>query len=263
MGDLLEYHGFSMRDFEEPYMVKENAFFNVESDFPVKRSKLVERKRSRMIVTDVMFPPQTESNADNKGIKFKLKKDSHPRPALPTVAVSTPQLHDGEMHDIVTSLSPKINMQKPTQKASSSPFTPDKRTTPHEVQESSAGLLVVSDFSKSSPKPHASAVESENKFKYEPAFRISFGRSMKPDLEATPAVTLQTAITEVTAEVDTGPVASHGFVVSTPIEEPEFSEDIGDEELTEAVEEDTTDEATTSNYDLEVLEARLRLMLRL
>ncbi|XP_042037329.1 SAC3 family protein B-like isoform X1 [Salvia splendens] len=260
VGDLLEYHGFSMRDFEEPYMVKENAFFNVESDFPVKRSKLVERKRSRMIVTDVMFPPQTESA---EVIKFKLKKDPHPRPALPTVAVSTPQLHDGEMHDIVTSLSPKINMQKQTHKASSSPFTPDKRTTPHEVQEASAGLLVVSDFSKSSPKPHASAVESENKFKYEPAFRISFGRSMKPDLEATPAVTLQTAITEVTAEVDTGPVASHGSVVSTPTEEPVFSEDIEDEELTEVVDEDTTDEATTSNYDLEVLEARLRLMLRI
>ncbi|XP_047979810.1 SAC3 family protein B isoform X2 [Salvia hispanica] len=263
VGDLLEYHGFSMRDFEEPYMVKENAFFNVESDFPVKRSKLVERKRSRMIVTDVMFPPQTESYADNEVIKFKLKKDPHPRPALPTVAVSTPQLHDGEMHDIVTSLSPKINMQKPTHKSSSSPFTPDKRTTPHEVQEVSAGLSVVSDFSKSSPKPHASAVESENKFKFEPAFRISFGRSMKPDLEATPAVTLQTAITEVTAEVDTGPVASHVSVVSTPIEEPVFSEDIEDEELTEVVEEDTTDEATTSNYDLEVLEARLRLMLRI
>ncbi|XP_042064553.1 SAC3 family protein B-like isoform X1 [Salvia splendens] len=263
VGDLLEYHGFSMRDFEEPYMVKENAFFNVESDFPVKRSKLVERKRSRMIVTDVMFPPQTESYADNEVIKFKLKKDPHPRPALPTVAVSTPQLHDGEMHDIVTSLSPKINTQKPTHKASSSPITPDKGTTPHEVQEASAGLLVVSDFSKSSPKPHASAVESENKFKYEPAFRISYGRSMKPDLEATPAVTLQTAITEVTAEVDTGPVASHGSVVSTPIEEPVFSEDIEDEELTKVVEEDTTDEATTSNYDLEVLEARLRLMLRI
>ncbi|KAL1543164.1 SAC3 family protein B-like isoform X2 [Salvia divinorum] len=263
VGDLLEYHGFSMRDFEEPYMVKENAFFNVESDFPVKRSKLVERKRSRMIVTDVMFPSQTESYADNEVIKVKLKKDPHPRPALPTVAVSTPQLHDGEMHDIVTSLSPKINMQKPMHKASSSPITPDKRTTHHEVQEASAGLLVVSDFSKSSLKPHASAVESENKFKYEPAFRISFGRSMKNDLEATPAVTLQTAITEVTAEVDRSPVVSHGSVVPTPIEEPVFSEDIEDEELTEVVEEESTDEATTSNYDLEVLEARLRLMLRI
>ncbi|XP_057771901.1 SAC3 family protein B isoform X2 [Salvia miltiorrhiza] len=263
VGDLLEYHGFSMREFEEPYMVKENAFANVESDFPVKRSKLVERKRSRMIVTNVMFPSQTKSYADNEVTKFKLKKDPHPRSTLqPTVAVNTPQLYDREMQDIVTSLSPKSSVQKPMHKASISPITPDKRTTGFEIQEASAGLLV-SEFSRSSPKPHVSSVESEKKFKYEPAFRNSFGRSVKHDLEETSAVTLQTAVTEVAAEEDRALVASHDSVVHIPIQKPVFSGDREDEELTEVVEEDTTDEATTSNYDLEVLEARLRLMLRI
>lgn len=214
-----------------------------------------------MIVTNV-FPSQTESYADNEVQKFKLKKDPHPRPTLPpTVSVSTPQLHDREMHDIVARLSPKSSMQKSMHKASISPITPDKRTTKHEIPEASVGPLVP-DFFKSSPKPHAGAVESEKKFKYEPAFRNSFGRSKKHDLDTTPAVTLQTSIAEVTAAEDKGPVVSRDSAVHAPIQEPVFSEDTEDEKLTEVVEEDTTDEAT-SNYDSEVLEAKLRLMLRL
>lgn len=251
-----------MRDFEEPYMVKENAFLNVENDFPVKRSKLVERKRSRVIVTDVMFPSLTESHADNKAIEFKLKKDPHPRPTLPPiVAVSTPQLHDAEMHDSVSHLSPKGSMQKPVNKARISPTTPDTKAIELEIQEASAGPMV-SDISKSSLKPHDGGVESAKNFKYEPIFRNSFGRSTKHDLKATSAVTPQTVVTEVTAEEDIFPITPRDSVVHSPIQKPTFSEETEDEELTEVVEEDTTDDATRSNYDLEVMEAKLRLMLR-
>lgn len=262
IGDLLEYYGFAVREFEEPYMVKENAFLNVENDFPVKRSKLVERKRSRMIVTDVMFPSLIGSYANSEVKEFKLKKDPHPRSALPPiVAISTPQLHDGEMHDFVTSLSPKISMQNPVHKASISTTTPDKRTMRVEIQEASAGPLV-SDIFRNSPKPHDSGVESAKKL-MEPAFRNSFGRSMKHDLEATSAVTPETAVTQVTDEENRCPVTPEEFVVHTPIPKPMFSEDMEDEELVEVVEEVTTDEATRSNYDKEVLEAKLRLMLRI
>lgn len=244
-------------------MVKENAFANVENDFPVKCSKLVERKRSRMIVTDVMFPSLTESYADNEVIEIKLTKDPHPRPTLPpTVAISTPQLHDGEMHDFVTKFSPKSSMQKPMHKVSIFPTTPDLRTIGVEIPEASGGPSV-SNFLRSSPKPHDSDVESVKKFNYEPAFRSSFGRSMKHDLEAASAVTTEAAVTQVTAEENGSPVVSCDSVVHTPIQEPMFSEDMEDEELAEVVEEDATDEATTSNYDTEVWEAKLRLMLRL
>ncbi|KAH6769835.1 hypothetical protein C2S52_014638 [Perilla frutescens var. hirtella] len=263
IGDLLEYYGFAVREFEEPYMVKENAFLNVENDFPVKRSKLVERKRSRMIVTDVMFPSLIESYAESEVKELELKKDPHPRSTLPPiVAISTPQLHDGEMHNFVTSLSPKNSMQKPMNKAPISPTTPDKRTIEVEIQEASAGPLV-SDIFRSSPKPHDSGVESAKKFMYEPAFRNSFGRSMKHDFEATSAVTPETAITQVTDEENMCPVTPHDFVIHSPIPKPMFSEDMEDEELAEVTEEDTIDEATTSNYDKEVLEAKLRLMLRI
>lgn len=245
-------------------MVKEIAFANVENDFPVKCSKLVERKRSRMIVTDVMFPSLTESYADNEVIELKLTKDPHPRPTLPpTVAISTPRLHDGEMHDFVTKFSPKSSMQNPMQ-ASISPTKPDLRTIGVEIQEASGGPSIL-DFFRSSPKPLDSDVESVKKFNYEPAFRSSFGRSMKHDLEATSAVTTEAAVTQVTvtAEENGCPVVPCDSVVHTPIPDTMFSEDIEDEELAEVVEEDATDEATTSNYDTEVWEAKLRLMLRL
>lgn len=254
-----------MRDFEEPYMVKENAFLNVENDFPVKRSKLVEMKRSRMIAADVMFPSLTGSHADNKVIESKLKKAPHPRPTLPPiVAVSTPQLHDAEMHDFISHLSPKGNILKPINKTPISLNTPDKRTIELDIapiSPTSAGPMV-SDFSRSSPKPHDSVAESAKSFKYEPAFRNSFGRSMKHDMEATSAVTPQTVVSEVNAEEDRFPVTPRDSVVHSPVQKPTFSEETEDEELIEVLEEDTTDEATTSNYDLEVLEAKLRLMLR-
>lgn len=255
-----------MRDFEEPYMVKENAFLNVENDFPVKRSKLVEMKRSRMIVADVMFPSFTESHSDNKVMELKPKKDPHPRPTLPPIlAVSTPKLHDAEMHDFVVShLSPKGNILKPINKAPVSPNTLHKRTIELDmapISPTSADPMV-SDFSKSSPKPHDSVAESAKSFKYEPAFRNSFGRSMKHDMEATSAITPQTVVSEVNAEEDRFPVTPRDSVVHSPVQKPTSSEETEDEELIEVVEEDTTDEASTSNYDLEVLEAKLRLMLR-
>ncbi|XP_022955623.1 SAC3 family protein B [Cucurbita moschata] len=50
---LLEYHGFSIKVFEEPYMVREGPFLNSDKDFATKCSKLVHMKRSGMIVTDV------------------------------------------------------------------------------------------------------------------------------------------------------------------------------------------------------------------
>ncbi|KAG9141432.1 hypothetical protein Leryth_001873 [Lithospermum erythrorhizon] len=57
--NLLEYHGFSIKEYEEPYMVKEAAFLNVDIDFPVKYSRLVHGKKSRSVFEDVSSPPFT------------------------------------------------------------------------------------------------------------------------------------------------------------------------------------------------------------
>ncbi|KAL2653259.1 hypothetical protein R1flu_021387 [Riccia fluitans] len=53
MEDLVRYHGFSIKLYEVPYMVKEGPFLNKDKDFPTSRSQLVEAKRSALIADDV------------------------------------------------------------------------------------------------------------------------------------------------------------------------------------------------------------------
>ncbi|KAI3469482.1 hypothetical protein Pfo_026145 [Paulownia fortunei] len=256
IGNLLEYHGFSVKDFEEPYMVKENAFINVDNDFPVKRSKLVNRKRSRMIVSDVSFPSLTELYADEEVKEFQLKKDPEPipTPVQSVLPLSTTQFHDEEMHDLGTILSPKGSMQKPMDKTSIVLTTLDKKMFGHEVQVAPASPLVL-DFSSSSSEHHQSRVESAQRPKYEPVFRNSFGRSIKHDLEATSPITLETA------EDNRYPVMPLDSVVHTPIPQPMFTEDLEDVEQT-GIEKEKSDEVTRS-YDKEVAEAKLKLILRI
>ncbi|KAL8524828.1 hypothetical protein ACS0TY_014441 [Phlomoides rotata] len=256
--EVLEYYGFSVKDFEEPYMVKENAFLNVDNDFPVKHSELVERKRSTMIVADVSYPSLTESYADDEKKEFQLKKDAEPRPTPPRsiVPISTPQLHDEEMNDSVTSLSPKSSIQRPLHKASFFPATPDNRMVGVEVQEVPSGPFVP-DFFNTVSEHHQIGIESAKTPMLESAFRNSFSRLRKHDLETT------VAVTQSTAEEKGDPVMPLDSVAYTPSPQPmSTEEDIGDE-LTEIVEEDILDEVTTSNYDKEVVEAKLKLILRI
>ncbi|KAH9609132.1 hypothetical protein KSS87_004497 [Heliosperma pusillum] len=62
---LLVYHGFSIKEFEEPYMVKDSPFLCDDKDYPTRCSTLVHRKKSSTIVEDVsssrevILPPET------------------------------------------------------------------------------------------------------------------------------------------------------------------------------------------------------------
>lgn len=51
--DLLDYHGFSIKEFGEPYMVKEGPFLNNNDSGTLKCSKLVYQKKSRTMFEDV------------------------------------------------------------------------------------------------------------------------------------------------------------------------------------------------------------------
>ncbi|BFI04063.1 nuclear mRNA export protein SAC3 [Marchantia polymorpha subsp. ruderalis] len=69
--DLVKYHGFSMKSYEEDYMVKEGPFLNKERDFPTSRSQLVEAKRSAVIAADVQSGGLLPTRPD---LANKLKK---------------------------------------------------------------------------------------------------------------------------------------------------------------------------------------------
>ncbi|KAL0388736.1 UNVERIFIED_CONTAM: SAC3 family protein B [Sesamum radiatum] len=254
IGNLLEYYGFSVKDFEEPYMVKDNAFINVDNEFPVKRSKLVDRKRSSMIVNDVSFPSLTELSAAEEVKEFLLRKGPEPvsTPSQPVVPVSTSEFHDEQMHDLGTILSPKGSMQK----KSSDPMTPDEKMDVHDISVASVSPLVL-DFTNSAYDRPKIRVEYPRKPKYDPVFRNSFGRAIKHDSEATAPLTSETA------EEQRYPVLPLDSVVHTPIPHSMFMEDLENEDLTGFLEEDKSDEATANCYAREIAEAKLKLILRI
>ncbi|GFP98611.1 germinal-center associated nuclear protein [Phtheirospermum japonicum] len=267
--NLLEYYGFSVKDFEEPYMVKENAFLNVENDFPVKRSKLVNRKRSRMIVGDVSFPPRNESYAVEEVKAFQPKKKDQvqkPTPKPSVVPVSITQLHDEEMDDLGSILSPKNHVDKASialttllspkshvDKASVALTTPVKEIVGHEAQPAPASPLVL-DLSTISSQSRADIARAP---KFEPVFRNSFGRSKHEPEEKTPIILER-------SEENRFPIIPIDSVVDTPVPQPMFTEDSEDEEeQIGGMEEDISDDVTTSYYDKEVEEAKLKLTLRI
>ncbi|KAF8027854.1 hypothetical protein BT93_E0701 [Corymbia citriodora subsp. variegata] len=71
---LLQYHGFSVREYEEPYMVKEGPFLHGDRDFPTKCSELVHLKKSIRIIKDVLIPDSI-SSLSKGATKFQLTSD--------------------------------------------------------------------------------------------------------------------------------------------------------------------------------------------
>lgn len=65
--NLLEYHGFSIKEFEEPYMVKEGPFLNADKDYPTRRSRLVHGKKSNTVLEDILSShPEISSPSEFK-----------------------------------------------------------------------------------------------------------------------------------------------------------------------------------------------------
>ncbi|XVE81994.1 hypothetical protein DITRI_Ditri15bG0111400 [Diplodiscus trichospermus] len=110
---ILDYYGFSIKEFEEPYMVKEGPFLNAENDYPTKCSRLVHRKRSRTVAEDVAVPCEVTSftvGATKESQMGKLYQPSanvspSPRRVSSIIAV------DEEMPDSMVVPSPKDGVQ--------------------------------------------------------------------------------------------------------------------------------------------------------
>ncbi|KAK4283579.1 hypothetical protein QN277_000515 [Acacia crassicarpa] len=100
---LLEYHGFLVKAFEEPYMVREGPFLNIDNDYPTKRSKLVHKKRSEMIKEDVSPSDQVVSTPVETTNKIQIQKkyENEQQSVLEVSSV------DEEMPDSQAILSPK------------------------------------------------------------------------------------------------------------------------------------------------------------
>ncbi|XVF66336.1 hypothetical protein PTKIN_Ptkin10aG0027400 [Pterospermum kingtungense] len=136
---LLDYYGFSIKEFEEPYMVKEGPFLNAENDYPTKRSRLVHRKRSRTIFGDVAVPPEVTSlhvGATKESQLGKVYKQSANASLSPRNARSILPV-DEEMPDSKVAPSPKGGLQL------------------HSVTETSRGVQQLQDGHLKSGSPKA------------------------------------------------------------------------------------------------------------
>ncbi|XP_031494761.1 SAC3 family protein B isoform X3 [Nymphaea colorata] len=76
---LLEYHGFSIKKYEDAYMVKEGPFLNSDKDFSVKCSRLVHLKKSAAIFDDVFSNKLLLSSSKPEVTVSSYEADYKPR----------------------------------------------------------------------------------------------------------------------------------------------------------------------------------------
>lgn len=105
----MEYHGFLLKTFEEPYMVKEGPFLNVDVDYPTKCSKLVHKKRSGRIIEDVSPSIQAElpQVATVKEIPVRKSYKHEPQIVSAVKNDTSVQMLDEEIPDAEAIFSPK------------------------------------------------------------------------------------------------------------------------------------------------------------
>ncbi|XAR57164.1 hypothetical protein NMG60_11025212 [Bertholletia excelsa] len=283
---LLEYHGFLIKEFEEPYMVKEGPFLNIDNDYPVKCSKLVHLKKSQMIVEDVSSPRLTVSSPGEEMREVQLvKAQEQESKHVPLVEPeSKSQAFDEEMTDYEVVPSPK--QVKPLGKAFVNPSSGDgnQMTT----------FPFLCDFSPahSSPKSQLPRVGSLGKRGYNSVFRNSFGRNTLSDTQAIPSHTISGGVgsldkqsydtvswntlernvhsdtqaipSQTVSGVDPAEFASSGIdsALANLVPQRELIEDIEDEEHADDHQHVEAEEFELSYQD-EVAEAKLKLIFRL
>ncbi|KAJ8440843.1 hypothetical protein Cgig2_000731 [Carnegiea gigantea] len=120
IGSLLAYHGFSIKEFEEPYMVKEGPFLNADKDYPTRPSKLVHGKKSNTVLEDILSShPEISSPSEFKK-ESQLDKKKNKQAAVQHKQPETVDVSE-EVMDIEAVSSPRDSMQvEPSLEASRS-----------------------------------------------------------------------------------------------------------------------------------------------
>lgn len=254
---LLEYYGFSLKEFEEPYMVKEGPFVEVDNDYPVKCSKLVHKKKSRTIFEDVSVP-HVESVSEKESQPL-LDKDHQQKPSavqfLKPDSSSLPIEED--MPDYETVSSPKDEIK-------AIPITKtefcQKR---YESLQAPPNPLVF--FPHISPDVQQQArVGSAEKPEMQLQARVgSSGKPKNDEVAQFDAKSMPIQFIPARDERETSPVLPANTLVEDTELKHMFDEENEDEELVITGEEAETNEPAASYYDEEVAESKLKLIIRI
>ncbi|KAL2934875.1 SAC3 family protein B [Bienertia sinuspersici] len=295
---LLEYHGFVIKEFEEPYMVKEGPFLNNEKDYSTRCSALVHRKKSSTIMEDVLSSHQviTLSSEPMKELPSdKHRKNKHT--AVQPMQTKSPLVSDGKMdietvsssisstvaesvpeksksmqvqaefgtsksrqsftdtHHRVSADSPSAfaSFQSPSMLEQPSPVTPK-----HVSFIADAGQLSYKDSLLSLPVQQS---ESTVKSTY---FGLARQKSFEGPVKSSPEKLLHSELKPIQPEVSAS-IPTLTFPASEA--ESSFISTIPDgvfmtrEEFNDV--QQKVDDEVADNYDEEVAEAKLRLLLRI
>ncbi|XP_010314176.2 SAC3 family protein B isoform X3 [Solanum lycopersicum] len=263
---LLEYYGFSLKEFEEPYMVKEGPFMEVDNDYPVKCSKLVHKKKSRTIFEDVSVPHVV--SVTEKKRETLLDKDHQQKPSafqfLKPDHSSLPI--EENMHDYETVSSRKDEIEAipitKTEFYQETKYGSQQDPPSRAVSSLLAPPLVF--FPHMSPEVQQQArVRSAEKPEVQLQARVgSSGTPKNDEVAQFDARSMPIQFIPARDEWDSSPVLPASSLVEDTELKHMSDEENEDEELVITSEEAETNEPAASYYDEEVAEAKLKLIIR-
>ena len=239
MENLLEYHGFSIKEFDEPYMVKEQQFLNGDTEYPLKCSTLVHRKRSMVVIEDVLSSSMMESllSEDPKRSHVDMVSTQEELPVAreeKTQGFTKPIDRDMAYYGAVPSVK-KVEL----------------RVQPIEVASPSLVDIYKTNNSFGSPKIISPSV---GKPSYDKRFRNSLEKHGQANtLAISPQVTPQVFVERL-------PDLQMDSSVEDLEVHPDFVEDLEPEEPENMIQEVENEIDTSINE--EVAEAKLKLILR-
>ncbi|XP_015573320.1 SAC3 family protein B isoform X3 [Ricinus communis] len=253
---LLEYHGFSIKEFEEPYMVKEGPFANSDQDYPTKLSKLVHLKRCRKIADDVSptsevapLPAQASKEIQLPKI-YKLDKNTVPSTSINRKSSASES--DEEMPDFSVASSPKF---LPQLESIIERSKIDQQSQDHQQVEGAAYI---------SPLVHTPLLFQPAKLNdvqklNDVILGVSAVKKMLPGLEGmAPQVVSRTA-----ALLEKSPSAKYSHAVESKIPHIVVFNDSRVEEPPDLNQEKENDVVMENLEDEEIAQAKLKLIIRI
>lgn len=248
--NLLEYHGFSIKEFGEPYMVKEGPFLNGDKCLTLKCSKLVHMKKSRRMFEDVLSPCLMEplSSEDVKELSSDKVYEQKLKP-VQLSATETSQVNE-EMVNFELVSSPKEDMQvKPMLTAL---VINQQSGNVHQVAAASPSP---GDFSLQYLEHRGIGAETANN---EIHFQNSPEKNKHSIIKATPQEIMPRRV-----ELERLPVLQMDSTEENLVCSSVFVKDLDDKEITSIHEELENYEVSSTYQDEELAQAKLKLILRI
>ncbi|KAL9227630.1 hypothetical protein vseg_003298 [Gypsophila vaccaria] len=298
---LLEYHGFLIKEFEEPYMVKEGPFLHDDKDYPTRCSRLVHGKKSDTIVEDVsssqeiLLPSKTKTSEKNSKPQHVQKKSS-PNVFLgrekevgavspvrgsmqaqsvldrssgvqaglvPGAIIGQPfndqqRVSAGSPRSQIRGPKAFANLQSPVMREKPSPLTPNSNSLilgNGQLSDNISPGPLSNDLFILSPRTSTFVPAKQDEFKG--PIQTFPSTTMHSENNATPLSPLSVNVRELTPSDSEVALVNATSPVHCAFPEVSASEEFTD--VQEKVEEDVV----IPNFDKEVAEAKLRLLIRL